>query len=421
MLLEKPKLFRTVKEAFLVLGLLIFILFIRLVFLYQEYNEFVSKPFYYTEAIVLQQYTKQKNDKSYQVLKLLSKEGYSLYTTAHLQKNLINYKIRIKIIPDNTIYFWEYLRTFYIKATIKEVYEKVETNKNKILENIALQHQDPQVISFYQAIFLATALSKPLREKIAMLGISHLVALSGFHLSILWGVVYGLLLLLYKPLQQRYFPYRYSLIDLGILTIILLFGYVWFVDFPPSLLRSFAMLLIAWVAILLGIELVSFGFLGFIVILLLALFPKLIVSLGFWFSVSGVFYIFLLLYWGRNYHKYLISLLFIPLGIFILMQPIVHALFGITTLWQLLSPILSLLFTLFYPLVIALHLINMGGVMDSWLLWLFALPKGYEEHFLSLEFLVAYILLSLGAIRSKILFILTLLVSFLYLWYIFIS
>jgi len=418
MLLEKPKLFRTYKEAFWVLGVLSLILSVRLLLLYWEYNEFIGKPFYYTHALVLQQYTKQKDNKPYQVLKLRTKEGYTLYTTAHLKENLTNYKIRIRLIPDTSLGFWEYLRAFYIKSTIKEVYQKVETTKGKLLETLASQHQEREVISFYQAIFLATPLDKALREKIAMLGVSHLVALSGFHLSILWVVVYGLLLLLYQPLQQRYFPYRYSLIDLGILTIILLFGYLWFVEFPPSLLRSFAMLLIAWMALLLGIELVSFGLLGFIVIVLLALFPRLIVSLGFWFSVSGVFYIYLILHWSKRVHKYIISFIFIPLGIFILMQPIVHALFGITTLWQLLSPPLSLLFTLFYPLVIALHLISMGGVMDSWLVWLFSLPKGYEENILSLELLIGYIILSLGAIGSRWLFIATLLLSFTYLLYI---
>ena len=49
--------------------------------------------------------------------------------------------------------------------------------------------------------FFATPLAKEVREKISLFGVSHLVALSGFHLGILWALVYGGLLLLYRPLQ----------------------------------------------------------------------------------------------------------------------------------------------------------------------------------------------------------------------------
>jgi competence protein ComEC len=184
------------------------------------------------------------------------------------------------------------------------------------------------------------------------------------------------------------------------------------------------MLAIAWVMLLLGIELISFSFLGFVVMLLLALFPKLIVSLGFWFSVIGVFYIYLLIHWSQKSdiwfgNKWFITLISIPVGIFILMLPIVHGVFGATSSWQLLSPILSLLFALFYPLAIGLHLIGWGGLFDSGLQQIFALPSESYESLLPIWVVSGYIVLSLSAIWSKILFWMTLGFAILYLLYLY--
>ena len=422
MTLEKPPLFESRKEFGIVMALLLGILLVRLTFLYFEYREFVSKPFYYTNATVLLQYSKKKKSKSYVVLKLQNAEGKKFYTTAHLFRDLTGKMVRVKMFPDERISFADYLGTFYIKTILKVVGDTPDTKKRELLTAIAAQHKSPDMIVFYQAIFLATPVSKTLREAISGLGVSHLVALSGFHLTILWGLIYGLLSLLYRPAQQRWFPYRFMLLDLGVVTLGVLGFYLWFVDFPPSLVRSYAMLSIAWMMLLLGMELISFEFLGFVVMLLLALFPELVASLGFWFSVVGVYYIYLVLYWSQEsgawlHNKWVISLISIPVGIYLLMLPVVHGVFGMTSGWQLLSPLLSLLFTIFYPLVIGLHMIGMGGALDSGLLRLFALPSEYQEHILPLWVLAGYGLLSIGAMWSRILFWMTLGSSLLYLGY----
>jgi len=292
--------------------------------------------------------------------------------------------------------------------------------KDDLLEKVALQHPSDALQSFYNAIFFATPLDKTLRKQIAKLGVSHLVALSGFHLGILWGLVYGLLLLLYRPVQQRFFPYRHALFDVGFVAMILLGVYVWFVDFPPSLVRSYAMILLGWGVLLLGMELVSFTFLTTILLTLVVLFPSLLVSLSFWLSMTGVFYIFLLLQYTEGLDAKLISLVFIPFGIFILMQPVVHGIFGVTSIYQLLSPLLSILFIAFYPLVMFLHLVGMGDVFDGTLSWLFSLPHQSEEKFLPLWLGFTYLGLSIGATWYRKLFSVVLGVAGLYMIYLFI-
>ena len=420
MQLEKPKLFPEKQTFIWFVSILLLLIVIRLVFYYYSYQEFISKPFYYTNATVITAYEKTKKDKRYKVLKLKSDEGFTFYTTTHRKENFNHKHLRLQIFPNESIGFKDYLGTFYVKSKIKYQEKIPIVLKDKLLKYVAKQHENSSLSTFYNAIFFATPIEKALRDKIALLGVSHLVALSGFHLGILWGLVYGLLLLLYRPLQQRYFPYRHALFDVGIVTMGILGFYVWFVDFPPSLVRSFAMVLVGWAVLLLGMELLSFTFLVSVFLVLVFIFPSLWVSLGFWLSVAGVFYIFLLLQYTKIWNRWIITLGVIPIGIFILMLPVVHGIFGLTSLYQLLSPLLSLLFIIFYPLVMLLHLIGLGDIFDRALLWLFSLPRDSIEHILSPYFVMFYMALSIGAIWKRKLFYALLIFSVLYMVYLFI-
>ncbi len=420
MQLEKPKLFPEKKTFVWVMVILVFVILVRLFIEYQSYQSFISKPFYYTHAKVLNAYEKSKGSKRYKVLKLRSEDGFTFYTTNYSKDDFNHKRLRLQIFPDKSISFKDYLGTFYVKSRIKDQEVLSLTFKDDLLKKVAAQHEDTSLQSFYNAIFFATPLEKDLREKISMLGVSHLVALSGFHLGILWGLVYGLLLLLYRPLQQHFFPYRHALFDAGLVAMILLGIYLWFVDFPPSLLRSYTMVLVGWIVLLLGMELLSFTFLSTIMLALVALFPSLLVSLGFGLSIAGVFYIFLLLQYTKGVKTWIISLIFIPLGIFVLMLPIVHTVFAVTSGYQLLSPLLSLLFIPFYPLVMVLHLLGFGSLFDTALLALFSMPQRSTEALFPIWAMLGYIGLSIGAIWSKTLFWLVLGLASSYMVYLFI-
>jgi len=398
MQLEKPKLFPERKSFMLAMGVLIILLLIRFFFSYQAYQNFIAKPFYYTYSEVLIAYEKSKNGKRYTVLKLKSEEGFIFYTTTHRKEDFNHKRLRLQIFPNESIKFTDYLGTFYVKSKIKHQEQLLLVFKDTLQNGVASQHKSEDLKYFYNAIFFATSLATGLREQIAKLGVSHLVALSGFHLGILWGLVYGSLLLLYRPVQQKFFPYRHALFDVGLVAMILLGLYVWFVDFPPSLVRSYAMVLVGWGVLLLGMELLSFTFLMTILLILVVLFPSLLISLSFWLSVAGVFYIFLLLQYTKDFNAKVISFIFIPFGIFILMLPVVHGVFGITSGYQLFSPLLSILFVPFYPLVMVLHLLGLGDLFDAQLLWLFSLPPQGVENLLPLWFVLGYVGLSLIAI-----------------------
>lgn len=418
-MLEKPELFDTKKSFVWTVAVLCLIIVIRLIVEYAAYREFTTKPFYFSNATVLNAYKKTKKGRSYTVLKLKAEEGFTFYTTSHQKEDFQHSRLRLQIFPNENISFKEYLGTFYVKSRIKRIEKMPSTFKDVLMEYVSTQHKESTLAGFCNAIFFATPIDKVLREKIALLGVSHLVALSGFHLGILWGLLYGLFLLIYRPLQQKYFPYRHALFDVGLLTVILLGVYLWFVDFPPSLLRSYAMVLAGWAVILMGVELLSFKFLAAIGLVLLALFPSLLVSLSFGLSVAGVFYIFLILQYGKKYSKWFISLLLIPVGIFLLMLPVVHMIFPVTSHYQLLSPLLSILFIPFYPLVMLLHLFGEGDLLDAALQWLFALPQESTEHLLPVWMGIVYIFLSLYAIKDRRAFYLLCGVAVVYALYLF--
>ena len=418
--LEKPKLFLNKKEFIFFSLLMLLLLSVRLAVLYSSYETFIAKPFYYTYATVITSYNKTKKGKSYTVLKLRSDDGFTFYTTSHRRENFNDKRLRVQLFPNKSIGFKEYLGTFYLKSKIKQQEKLEDSFKMKLLNSVNVQHKEKKLASFFNAIFYASPLDGELRKKVSYLGVSHLVALSGFHLGILWILIYNLFLLFYRPLQQNYFPYRYALFDVGIVVIIVLGFYVWFVDAPASLVRSYAMLIVGWAALLLGLELLSFTLLSSVFLLLLVLFPTLLVSLSFWLSVAGVFYIFLLLKYTIDVTSWKITFVLLPLSIFILMLPLVHGIFGVTTPYQLLSPLLSLLFVPFYPLMMLLHIIGAGGVLDAPLLWLFNLADDSKEIFLPLWAVFIYLFLSLLAVWYKKVFYLILGLGFVYGVYIFV-
>lgn len=419
MLLQKPKLFPNMGAFFGFLIFLFIILSIRLYYSYDAYLDFVSKPFYYTYAKVITSYQKHKDQREYTVIKLLTTEGLSIYISSYPKQNFNNQLLRVMLFPDNNISFVGYLGSFYTKAKIKKRVSLSPSFKSHLLAKVASQHKDIYIKSLYNAIFFATTLDTKLREKITLLGINHLVALSGFHLGILWGVVYGILLLLYRPFAKRFFPYRYEFLDMGFVAILLLGAYIIFVDLPPSLVRSYAMMVVGWVVLLLGMELISFTFLFTVIALVVTLSPSLLVSIAFWLSVAGVFYIYLVLFYTNSLNNWIKNLLIIPLGIFILMLPIVHSIFIITNTYQLLSPLISLIFIIFYPISIFFHLLGLGNIFDTPLLYLFGLPTSSHDELLEWWYLLFYIILSFGAIVSRWLFYLLVILSLSYTVYIF--
>jgi len=402
-MLSSPPLFKNKKEFLLVAAVLISIILARLFFIYQDYKELKNlNRYYYTEAQIIKIFPNRGYKKDSNLLKLKDTKGliFYIYTPNHSIKRYDWLRVKIKL-KQNTSFF-DYLRGFFAKGYIVEKLEPGFDAKAYVRYLIDKQHDlNSSINTFYHAIFLADPLDRELREKISNLGISHLVAISGFHLGILWILVFTILYIPYRFLQERYFPWRHRNIDLGFITLSILLLFVLFIGAPPAVTRSYIMILIGWLVLIFGLELISFQFLAFALLIILAVAPKLIASLGLLLSFFGVFYIFLLIKWLKNYSAWFITLIAIPVGIFLLMFPIGHFFFGNTTIWQLMSPPLSVAFIIFYPVAVILHLFGIGGVFDNALIALFKLPSDTIDIALPIPLIVLYIILSIAAIFNK--------------------
>jgi len=403
-MLEKVSLFRNRRDFFHFLLLAFIFLSLSISLEFYNYKELTKFDSQLVNAIVLKQYTKTKptktgKTKSYQVLKLKSYEGFTFYSTASKRlKDIKFHRVKMEVWAGD-ISFYEYMHGFYCFSKILKVYDD-KSYKTKLNSFIASQHKDKDIALIYQALFTAKQLPYKLQQTFSNLGVSHLIAISGFHLGILTALLFFLIKYPYKFLQNRYFPYRSYKIDSFIIISLFLLSYLLFLDSPPSLLRAFVMLLIGFILYDRGLKVLSMQTLLLSVILILALSPRLFFSIGFWLSVSGVFYIFLFLIHFKHLSK-LKQFLLLPIWIYFFMLPFSLIIFGNFSIYHPLSIIWTSLFTLFYPLSIIFHLLGFGDILDTFLISLIELDAGSISLVISKFYLLPILVFSLLSISQK--------------------
>ncbi|RVY29046.1 ComEC family DNA internalization-related competence protein [Helicobacter pylori] len=339
--------------------------------LYLEYLNYqkldFSKPTSLNAQILLQ-YPKTKDQKTYFVLKLQSKNMIFYTTIKEPLKNLQYRHVQFfgKIKPCS---FLESLKSCFFQTYSFSLTRK-HNFKSHLRHFIDSAHSSALVGNLYRALFIGDSLNKDLRDKANALGINHLLAISGFHLGILSTSVYFLFSLFYTPLQQRYFPYRNAFYDIGVLVWVFLLGYLLLLDFLPSFFRAFLMGLLGFLACFFGVRLLSFKLLVLACCIAIALLPKLLFSVGFLLSVCGVWYIFLFLkhtqaffktssFLARSFQVISLSAL-----VFLNMLIVAHAFFPMFSPYQLFSIPLGLIFIVFFPLSLFLHAVGLGSLLD---------------------------------------------------------
>ncbi|WP_181346638.1 ComEC/Rec2 family competence protein [Helicobacter pylori] len=340
--------------------------------LYLEYLNYqkldFSKPTSLNAQILLQ-YPKTKDQKTYFVLKLQSK-GMIFYTTIKEPLKNLQYRHAQFFGRIKSCSFLESLKSCFFQTYSFSLTRKQDF-KSHARHFIDSAHSSALVGNLYRALFIGDSLNKDLRDRANALGINHLLAISGFHLGILSVSVYFLFSLFYTPLQKRYFPYRNAFYDIGVLVWVFLLGYLLLLDFLPSFFRAFLMGLLGFLACFFGVRLLSFKLLVLACCIAIALLPKLLFSVGFLFSVCGVWYIFLFLKHTQAFFKtssfLMRSFQAIALSalVFLNMLIIVHAFFPMFSPYQLFSIPLGLIFIVFFPLSLFLHAVGLGSLLDN--------------------------------------------------------
>ncbi|WP_200762659.1 ComEC/Rec2 family competence protein [Nitrosophilus alvini] len=401
------------KEISFISLFLFFIFSLSLLLEYRTFLKLSESEKFFTTAEVLNQYPK----KDYLVLKLKSKEGFVFYTTSREKlKNLIGRDVDIMLfLKRKRLSFFEYLKNFYAPSYIAGVYPG-ESFKKRIAEYISSMHEGRYSKELFPALAVASAVSKEFRDKLSALGLSHLVAISGFHLGIISAIVFMIFGILYKPFQNRYFPYRNRTKDIMIAVLFVCGIYLLFLDFIPSLVRAFFMSAVAFYLYDRHIKIFSFTTLFFAVMLILALFPRFIFSVGFWLSVAGIFYIYLFVHYFSHLKKWQIFMA-LNFWVFFAMIPIVHFWFESFSWYQFLSPFATMLFSVFYPIEIILHISGLADILDFLIEALFSLDFETFRFGTPLEIFIFYIFLSLLSILNRGFFYLLFLFNTLFLIY----
>lgn len=380
--------------------ILFFALLINILLEYSKYLEFIDEEVFETKVEVLNIY--QKDD--FDILKLKS-SNFEFFTNMPKNEEIKRFDLLNILIVSRNIDFIDYLKGFYTKTIYFDELQKEQTFKDKIIKNIENNHQDEKIIELFNALFLAVPVSKELRDVITAYGIAHVVALSGFHLVVLSFVIYWILYFPYKFFQDRYFPYRNRKLDILLITTAILFYYLILTDIVPSLLRAFVMFCLGIYLLRSNIKILSYMTLFYTFLIVIAFYPKYIFSIGFWFSIFAVFYIYLFIQYFKNYNKWLLFIFF-NIWMFLIFNPIVHYYFPQTSYEQFYSIPITIFFNFFYPAEIFAHIFGFSNYFDEYLK-IFIEHKIYVyEVFTPLYFYILYLFVSFLSIWSKKAFIL---------------
>ncbi|MFW2567943.1 ComEC/Rec2 family competence protein [Aliarcobacter butzleri] len=375
--------------------ILFFALLINILLEYSKYLEFIDEEVFETKVEVLNIY--QKDD--FDILKLKS-SNFEFFTNIPKNEEIKRFDLLNILIVSRNIDFIDYLKGFYTKTIYFDELQKEQTFKDKIIKNIENNHQDEKIIELFNALFLAVLVSKELRDVITAYGIAHVVALSGFHLVVLSFVIYWILYFPYKFFQDRYFPYRNRKLDILLITIAILFYYLILTDIVPSLLRAFVMFCLGIYLLRSNIKILSYMTLFYTFLIVIAFYPKYIFSIGFWFSIFAVFYIYLFIQYFKNYNKWLLFIFF-NIWMFLIFNPIVHYYFPQTSYEQFYSIPITIFFNFFYPAEIFAHIFGFSNYFDEYLK-IFIEHKIYVyEVFTPLYFYILYLFVSFLSIWSK--------------------
>ncbi|MFA9239318.1 MAG: ComEC/Rec2 family competence protein [Candidatus Paceibacteria bacterium] len=380
------------------LALTLFLLFIFLINLSIEYNkylDFIDEEVYEVKAEVLNIYEKPTNN----ILRLKS-QNFDFFANINKSEDIKKSDMLSMAIISLDVSFLDYLKGFYTKIIYFNKIEKTPKFIDKIIIKINSNHEDEMIKELFQTLFLGTSISKELRDICTNYGISHVIALSGFHLAVLSFTIYWILYFPYSFFHQRFFSYRNKKYDLILISLVILFYYLILTDIIPSLLRAFVMLVLTIYFLRSNIKIVSYTNLFFTFLIVIALFPKFLFSLGFWFSIIAVFYIFLFIQYFKNLNKYF-QIIFFDFWMFLVFNPIVHFYFPQTTYEQFLSIIINILFAIFYVFEIVAHIFGFAIYFDGFIKDFLS----YKINVFSVEtpfyFLLIYMIFSLASVFNK--------------------
>ena len=235
-------------------------------------------------------------------------KGYKIYLTNHDVQATVSWPTIVVIEADVTF-------TAQIRSRVRR--------------QISSIWSEPTA-SFIQSLLLAErgALAEDIQEHFRLTGVTHILAVSGLHISLLTAVLLGLLMILPLPRSVR----------TGIV-LVMIWGYVLGIGMPISAVRAawfWTLFLLFWQQQ----RLVSLPTVLLLTLLLLVSFrPLIVLDVGFQLSVAAVIGIWGWLFLLRPY-RVPVPVLMVTLGATLTTWPIVVYHFGMVSLISLITNLL---------------------------------------------------------------------------------
>lgn len=222
---------------------------------------------------------------------------------------------------------------------------KSATLRLKLREYLNQIFTDKPIIALTEALLLGEKqlLNNTQKDNFRLNGISHLLAVSGFHVGLIYSFIFAILIFI--PRNSRFYTIRL------ILPLPILFFYCFLVGSTPSVLRAVCMITIYTLAALFEKDRFSLNTLFFAAIVLLVYNPLFIRDLGFQLSFLAVLSILLtqsftndLFIHKSKWIRLSCSYLLICISAQIMTAPLVSYYFGIFPTNFLIANIISLPF-----------------------------------------------------------------------------
>ena len=352
---------KNINKFLIAVFVLIMIFLVNLSIEYSKYLDLTYEEIFETKAEVINIYQKTNHD----ILRVKA-DNFEFFTNISKEEGLKKTDLLNITFISKNLSFLDYLKGFYATTLYFDFLPKEENFKDKIIKKIEQNHTEPLIKELFLAMFLATPISVELRNICTNYAITHLIALSGFHLVAITFLIYWSLYFPYSYFHTRFFPYRNKKYDLLMVSMLFLFYYLILTNIVPSLLRAFVMSVLGIFLLRSNIKIVSFETLFFASLISLSLFPNFLFSIGFWFSVIAVLYIFLFLKYFQNLNKYL-QILFFNIWMFLVFNPIIHYFFPQTAYEQFISIILSIFFAPFFIFEVFAHIFDFAIFFDDYI------------------------------------------------------
>ena len=258
--------------------------------------------------------------------------------------------------------------------------------RNLLVKSLPIQADDSSNIAIVAAMTLGdkSGLSQATKQLFSITGSSHVLALSGLHL----GILYAILMFAFSRRKKRI--WTQMIVILAIWTYVLLTG------LPTSLIRAATMFTILGLVSLAHRSAYTINSLSLAAIIMLVANPMLLWDIGFQLSFSAVFAIMLFFQWLKNWgfnphtvlQKAFAAFVLLPIAAQLGTFPLVLYHFGLFSGCFLLSNLI----------VVPAAMLIIFGTLLSFVLWFIPFLRSFV--FMAMGEIVRWLQISLSFVAS---------------------